>query len=384
MKKILIISPNSWGKLHISKHNYAIELAKSGNLVYFLNTPNNIHKKSYDINEIENHPNLFLINYKLFTNKIVDYVRFRFGITFFIDKSAQKIIKKICKKEKIIFDEVWNFDPNLHGFFDTYTSGKKIFFIADQIQLNSHLRAAKNADVVVSVAKEILEKYKPINNNCLLINHGLNYVYEKYAHQKINLLSNQNKEIKNSEKLNIGYIGNLLTSSLYFNGLKKIILENPKNHFHFWGAYELLENNLMDDYDSEIYNTIQWIKNNTVNTSFYGVKTGTEIISNLEKIDLFIYINDSKKDINGGANSHKILEYLSTGKVIVSTYLSYYSNRNLFPMLNYGQESDYSLFLKEVVDNIGFYNSYEKQNERIKFALDNTYSKNIQKIYKLN
>jgi hypothetical protein len=39
-KTILVISPNNWGTMHISKHHYAIELARLGNSVYFLNPPN--------------------------------------------------------------------------------------------------------------------------------------------------------------------------------------------------------------------------------------------------------------------------------------------------------------------------------------------------------
>ena len=38
-KTILIISPQAWGKMFLSKHHYAIELAKRGNAVYFLNPP---------------------------------------------------------------------------------------------------------------------------------------------------------------------------------------------------------------------------------------------------------------------------------------------------------------------------------------------------------
>ena len=34
-KKILLISPQSWGTMFVAKHHYAIELAKLGNEVYF-------------------------------------------------------------------------------------------------------------------------------------------------------------------------------------------------------------------------------------------------------------------------------------------------------------------------------------------------------------
>ncbi|MEI2709146.1 MAG: hypothetical protein V9E96_09060 [Chitinophagaceae bacterium] len=100
----------------------------------------------------------------------------------------------------------------------------------------------------------------------------------------------------------------------------------------------------------------------------------------MAKIDVFIYVNSSVKDVNGGANSHKILEYLSTGKVIVSTYLSYYFNQTLFPMTGKGEEDDYTALFSTVINNLEQYNNREEQIKRITYALENTYEKNIQKI----
>ena len=38
-KIILIISPNFWGDIHLTKHSYALEISKLGANVYFLNPP---------------------------------------------------------------------------------------------------------------------------------------------------------------------------------------------------------------------------------------------------------------------------------------------------------------------------------------------------------
>jgi len=34
-KTIIILSPEKWGKMMLSKHHYAIELAGMGNIVFF-------------------------------------------------------------------------------------------------------------------------------------------------------------------------------------------------------------------------------------------------------------------------------------------------------------------------------------------------------------
>ena len=38
-KNILIISPNFWGNVHITKHHYAIELHRLGANIFYLNPP---------------------------------------------------------------------------------------------------------------------------------------------------------------------------------------------------------------------------------------------------------------------------------------------------------------------------------------------------------
>ncbi len=47
-KTILIISPQEWGKMLLSKHHYALELAKAGNIFYFLNPPDKKAELNYN------------------------------------------------------------------------------------------------------------------------------------------------------------------------------------------------------------------------------------------------------------------------------------------------------------------------------------------------
>lgn len=381
MKNVLIISPQSWGKMFISKHHYAIELSKMGYDVYYMNPPNrNIHLKNYSIEKLNEHNNLFLINYYLPKNKVIDFLRFRCNLTQYYDWLLLNLINRICKENLLKFEYVWNFDPNLHGFLSKYPAKKKIFFTADIISNSIQTRSAKNIDAVVSVADELLKKFSNVNNNLLLINHGISNEYQQFAQANLSKLNNRNINITN-KRIQIGYIGNLLITCLYFDGLKKIIEENPFIDFHFWGAYNYKDNNVMGGENESLVHRLEELNNNFSNTHFYGVKTANEIIPELSKIDAFIYINDSRKDLNGGANSHKILEYLSTGKVVISTQLSYYKSLNLFPMLEKGNEDEYPIFFKNIITQLTEYNNVENQRNRIEFALQNSYKNNIQKIF---
>lgn len=338
--------------------------------------------KDYIITKPEGYNSLYVINSYLINNRIIDFMRLRLKWTGFYDNYLYKLVKRIAKQEHIQFNQVWSFDPNLHGYLHKYPAQKKIFFIADQIQNSSQTRAAKKADLVVSVAEELLSQFRPLNKNCLLINHGLNNSYAEFALKNISNLRQPHKivsEIKN-KRIQVGYMGNLLIPSLYEEGLVEIVTKHPEIDFHFWGAYQAAGNNLLASYDKKIFDTIQFIKQNCTNTLFYGVKQADEIISSLEAMDVFIYINSSVKDINGGANSHKILEYLSTGKVIISTYLSFYKNKNLFFMTEKGMETDFAKLFDEITSDIEQNNSTIFSVERIEYALGNTYNSNIKKI----
>lgn len=382
-KSYLIISPNPWGDMHISKHNYAIELERQGNAVYFMNPPNQkINVNDFLISKIDGYDSLFIIDYSLVNSRLIDFMRFRLKFTWFYDNYLFKLVKRISKLKNIRFSQVWNFDPNLHGFIYKYPAEKKVFFIADTIQNNSQTRGAKNADVVVSVAEEILKPFRKINSNCLLINHGLNRHYETYALKMLNQLEEQKANILSKEKkqIHVGYIGNLLIPFLYEDGLRQIVIDNPDVNFHFWGAHNSDGNNLLSSYDEKVYNTVQYIKANCKNANFYGVKVSEEIIRDLDKIDIFIYVNSSVKDINGGANSHKIVEYLSTGKVIVSTYLSFYQDKNLIQMANKNSEKEFARIFAETLDNIEELNSKKSCIRRINYALGNKYETNVKKI----
>ena len=73
------------------------------------------------------------------------------------------------------------------------------------------------------------------------------------------------------------------------------------------------------------------------------------------------------------------MEYLSTGKVIISKAISMYENEDDLIAMADQQTSIVELF-GEVIKNIKFYNSEELQLRRKEFALSNTYKKQIQRI----
>ena len=171
-KTIIIISPQAWGNMFISKHHYAIELAKRGNDVYFLNPPDQIktNKKSYiEIVKSGDIRGLSFINHKLsfpYNLKFHALPIFHFLMKYHV----QKILKKINKPVDII----WAFD--LGNIYPLKFFGKKtykIFHPVDEPLDKIAIDSAKGANIIFSVTNEIIEKYQKFHVPKHFINHGI-------------------------------------------------------------------------------------------------------------------------------------------------------------------------------------------------------------------
>src|SRR5215467_4271003 len=108
-KTVLILSPQAWGNMHISKHHYAIALAKRGNKVYFLNPPGEGHRssKKLSIREIENIDNLFLV-----THRLSFPYNLKFHVSWLFHRLMRTHIKKLLLGLPIKPGIIWSFDLN--------------------------------------------------------------------------------------------------------------------------------------------------------------------------------------------------------------------------------------------------------------------------------
>lgn len=140
-KTILIISPQAWGKMFLSKHHYALELAKMGNQVFFLNPPNQnkwLLKSKVDIIESDLNANLKIISHTLFFPFILRF----YALPFFhllMKFHIEVVIRKITEPINII----WSFDQGNNYPFKFFSkSALKIFHPVDEPRTNQAIRAA--------------------------------------------------------------------------------------------------------------------------------------------------------------------------------------------------------------------------------------------------
>jgi glycosyltransferase involved in cell wall biosynthesis len=366
-KNVLIISPELWGEMKISKHHYAITLAKHGANVYFLNR--NLKNTGNKIINLESsgYENLTIVKFKA---KLFWWLKFKAPKLFnFVLKIVfSKIINAIGG-----IDVVIDFDLNNHFKFTWYNkTTTKIFFPVDEPPFNVG-NIGQNADYTFSITKEILEKFKQIKSPQFLLQHGINE----------NFISEPSVKKYDLGLIHVGYAGNLFRQDIDTDIFVEIIKNNQNCIFHFWGNIDPKIGNLSPIYNVGYYtNFINQLKLHN-NVILHGVVEFDLLADAYKTIDVFINCYNILKDQSKGTNYHKLMEYLSTGKVVVSNNTTSYNTFGDDFIVMCKSRTDNlempDLFFK-VVNNLSYYNSEFLQKQRINFAKDNTYSSNIAKI----
>lgn len=373
MKTYLLISPQPWGEMYLSKHNYAIELAEAGNKVYFLNPPT--YKKiagKVSIKLKEQLPNLYLVDYTL---SVPVYI-LRFKARPIYDIIIKKLL--ITRLNKLAqFDQLWCFDPNLFSSFSPFNAKKKLLFIVDQHDNSSLKKLTKGADGIATISSLIMDFFNFSNKPKLLLNHGLNKTFTAFAKSRLQtaLMYSPGCHVK------VAYVGNLLQGNrMDYLTLKSIVEQNPDVEFHIFGPHEEKDNTLGSTISEGLRQFIEFLKVRP-NVFLRGVLTQTKLAEEMQNMDAFLTCYNFLTDYNRSSNCHKIIEYLSTGRVVISNRIITYENKTgLLEMpQEYTNENLPALF-KDVISHLETYNSKEKQKLRIDFALQNTYQNHIQTI----
>jgi glycosyltransferase involved in cell wall biosynthesis len=371
-KTILVVSPQSWGKMFISKHHYAIELARRGNKVLFLNPPENELVNGQ--NGIAIVPsgvtdNLFLVHHRL----SFPY-RLKFHALPLFHWLMQFHVRKLLKEIGPV-DIVWSFDlGNLYPFRLLGNKAFKVFHPVDEPLNKTAIEAARDADIIFSVTQEILEKYKTFQAPKHFINHGVSDDFLQGV--------NQHKMLTSSVR--VGFAGNLLRGDIDREILLKIMRENPTVIFECWGSYARAQSNIGGGEDAATRDFITSLRE-LKNVILHGPVPSAVLAKAVHDMDAFLICYDVQKDQSKGTNYHKILEYLSTGKVVISNNVTTYQHDPLLIAMTQERLHNRDLpgLFRNIIDNLHQYNSMDKQEYRIAFARDNTYTRQIERIEKI-
>lgn len=364
-KVIFLISSELWGKLFISKHNYAIALAKRGNRVYYFNPiDHSLKPGTLRVEPSGAHPNLLIVH-----SRPLFPMWFKFHARSLFDQLIKWHIRRVERKLKARPDIIWDFYCSyLYNDLSAFGASLSIFQPVDQ--LGDDVRN-KKADVVVSISDNLLSQYYRKDVPSLKVNHGLGDAYVQLAERAPVIITNA--------VVKAGYIGNLSIDSLDRETLVKTILANPQVMFHFIGPVTLKENNLGHNSSEEAFNKFIAHLRSQKNVVLHGAKNQQEIAAVLDTFDVLLICYKATPTYRND-NTHKVLEYLAAGKVVISTYLSAYADGDLIAMSSEDRNDEWPALFAKVTGNLQEYNAVEHQERRKSFAAQNSYERQIQRI----
>lgn len=104
----------------------------------------------------------------------------------------------------------------------------------------------------------------------------------------------------------------------------QIVRENPSIVFECWGCYTALHTNIGGSENAMSRSFISSLRQ--LGVLLHGPVLSADLKKGLHRMDAFLICYDVQKDPSKGTNYHKIMEYLSTGKVIIASNITTYNN----------------------------------------------------------
>lgn len=360
-KRVLLVSTDRWRDQRVSKHHFAMELLENGAKVYFLNPSEGYARKNGLQAVLTDAGLLSLVDLNtLFRGRM----RIPDGLQFIPDWLFAKRLEALCGG---VFDVVWTFSPN--EFFDlsVFGSALKIFHPVDRFSRGLGQRVAESADVIISVAEIILQDFEIAKEKKHLVNHGVSQKIINYRWSEPRLFP---------EIPNIVYVGNLLRPDLDHDALLDCVkLKSLKFTFVGPNNYAQINGNMKPQ--AHVANFIAELRSKT-NVTLVGPVKSEDLPEYLDDADLLLYAYSRDREPAGCANSHKIMEYLASGRVIVSTPIQEYRGS---PDLVFTKEcATLSGLLQEAICQLQTLNAINLVNKRRSFAATNSYPNKIREI----
>lgn len=360
-KVIYMISPQPWDGIKVSKHHYAAELAGLGHQVFFIEPPRisgafgSVEIAPSDVEGVQR------VSYRPW---FPYWIKFRSRGLFDLGMRLEARLIAVAIGEPP--DIVWDFD-NCYQFADlrAFSSALKIFHPVDDLVAGQH--GDKHADLLLAVLQQFLDDIEIDNRPVLLLPHGLNRSYAAYAQA---ILKSKCAPRKSGRPM-VGYAGNLDHADIDWETTFEIIEANPGVDFVFIGPFTL-ERDGVPTALARI-NTYQ-------NCQLTGLLSPAQMLEWAPRVDVWIMIFRCTAEVGGITGAHKVLEYLATGKSIVTTKVLPYVGSDLLYMASDHTNRDVPAILNRILSNLDVANSWANQNKRCAYALEHSYLANLRKV----
>jgi hypothetical protein len=256
---------------------------------------------------------------------------------------------------------VWLFENS--RFFDMAFAGDRLK-IYHQVDLNQAFHpelAAATADVCLCTTDLIRERLLAVRSDVHKIHHG--------TAVPANSDKAPNLQPFDAPGLHATCIGNFELPYLDVDALVGLISRFRDVTFHLVGGYGR---------DSDLFQRCGRARN----AIWWGKVPSSSLSRILDQADIHLVCYLSRDFMEQLASPHKMMEYLLSGKVVVSSYTDEYKDkRHLLEMAD--PDQPIAEVFKQVAADLEGYNAASRQAERRAFALENTYPKQLARIERL-
>lgn len=348
-QNILIVSNEPWGDVWYSKQNWAYELSKRKNNVFFINSPKRWSIKGLFSTWIRKY------NYSDYL-VILDYENrlpfTRYGLISRLNEYlVSNSLRRWLKNQDITDYLFWSFDPYRFVNPKLLRPKRSIYMRVDRYQTSTEVELLKNIDCIIVTAKELIKEIN-YSGKYLVLSHGISE--EEFS---------QTEDISYSEGYFI-YVGNI-DLRLDVDLIKKMVCHFPKKTFLFIGSINSTKNLIYKElfiekrYKNIILHGVEHFKN-LKNYIYYSKAC-------IAPMDLTIHGND--------VHHHKSLQYLAMGKPIISPKFKDAVNEG--NMMLYYTNHDEAI---DLLENLDISENSQLITDRITFAKQFTYNNLINKV----
>jgi len=359
-RTIYLISPQPWDGFKVSKHHYARALAGMGHRVYFIESgPTTRGWGRIEIADSEV-ANLKTVRY---AGSLFRWLRFRARGLY--DALGAAKVRQLVRRIGVRPDIVWDFD-NLYQFksLTLFDPAVKIFHPVDS--LIPGWTAAKDQDLHFALAREFTEGVDPAETPTLFVPHGLNPAHAAYARQ---VVAAPERFRAVADRPIVGYVGNLSADGIDWSMIERLVRDNPEVTFRLIGP----TGGLTDPRERTIALRLEELPN----CEMPGLVPAEKVVEQAKDIDLWLVCYDIARRPDAAINTHKVLEYLATGKAVLSNYIGAYDGTGLLHMPATHSNDTMPAILARILADPQRTNTAADMTRRAAFALEYSYDGNL-------
>ncbi|MEO5367146.1 MAG: glycosyltransferase [Magnetococcus sp. WYHC-3] len=361
-RRILLISPQPWEHLPVSKHHYALELARE-NQVYFLDPPDAaLRPGQVQVHAVPGTGRLHTVRHRLWFFR---RVRFHWpGVYRLLVRGQVALIHKALGGP---CDLVWCFDPNTFPDLRVFQARRSIFHPVDKLSDPRQRRVADSADLILAPARSYLDYIDGAwaASRKRFLPHGLCPEFAALAAAPLD----PGCSGPGQGGVSCGYFGNLRRHEINVPIMRTLLAAHPGVTFHFWGPW---------DPQGELGRLL----NAAPNAVLHGAVAKADLARAVASMDCFFltYRNDPRQFDRD--NPHKVLEFLATGKVVVASRMREYLERppDWVRMAQHDDDADLPGLFADTLARLAEFNRPELQQLRRRFALENSYRNHVAQV----